>query len=46
MSTKTQVDELYGDDKDEKWKAEEVRRIKEERGILEVDEPTLNSDFE
>lgn len=45
MSTKTQVDELYGDDKDDEWKAEEVRRIKEERGILEADEPALNNDF-
>lgn len=45
MSTKTQVDELYGDDKDDEWKAEEVRRIKAERGIVEADEPALNSDF-
>lgn len=45
MSTKTQVDELYGDDKDDDWKAEEVKRIKEERGILEMNEPALN-DFE
>lgn len=42
MSTETQVEELYGDSKDENWKAAEVRRIKEERGIEVAEEPAVN----
>lgn len=44
MSIETQVEELYGDDKDEDWKAEEVERIKAEKGITEMDEPAVNID--
>ena len=33
MSTETQVDELWGDTKDEDWKKAEVERIKIEKGI-------------
>ena len=33
MSTETQVDELWGDTKDEEWKKAEVERIKSEKGI-------------
>ena len=43
MSIETQVDELYGDDKDEEWKTQEVNRIKNERGIEVVREPAVNS---
>lgn len=43
MSTEAAVDELYGDTKDEDWKAEEVKRLKEESGIVEM-EPPLVSD--
>ena len=39
MSIETQVDELYGDSKDDDWKAAEVSRIKNERGIAEMTEP-------
>ncbi len=42
MSIETQVEELYGDSKSEKWKAAEVRRIKKERGIEVVEEPAVN----
>lgn len=42
MSIETQVEELYGDSKDEEWKKAEVRRIKEERGIEVVEEPAVN----
>jgi hypothetical protein len=42
MSTETQVEELYGDTKDEEWKKEEVSRIKAEKGIETVDEPAVN----
>lgn len=33
MSTETQVDELWGDTKDDDWKKAEVERIKAEKGI-------------
>lgn len=42
MSIEASVDELYGDSKDDEWKAEEVRRLKEEAGISEMEEPALN----
>lgn len=41
MSIETQVDELWGSSKDEAWKAREVRRIKQQRGIEVVDEPSV-----
>lgn len=34
MSIETQVEELWGDTKDEEWKAKEVARIKAEKGIV------------
>lgn len=42
MSTKTCVDELYGDTKDDDWKKEEVARILEEEGVAQVEEPAVN----
>lgn len=41
MSIETQVDELWGSSKDDDWKAEEVRRIKHQRGIETVTEPRV-----
>ena len=46
MSIEAQVDELWGDSRDNEWKREEVARIQEERGILEVEEPAINMDME
>lgn len=46
MSIEAQVEELWGDTKDEKWKQEEVKRIKEERGIVSMDEPAVAEDIE
>lgn len=43
MSIEAAVDELYGDSKEDDWKKEEVKRIKEEMGIAEIDEPILNN---
>lgn len=43
MSTEAVVDELYGDTKDEAWKKEEVRRLKAEQGIAELEEPGINT---
>lgn len=43
MSIEASVDELYGDTKDEAWKKDEVARIKAEQGIVQVEEPALNT---
>ncbi|MBQ8377944.1 MAG: phage portal protein, partial [Oscillospiraceae bacterium] len=45
MSVETQVDELWGSSKDEEWKAEEVKRIKSEKGLLEGDEPSVGDEL-
>jgi hypothetical protein len=42
MSIEACVEELYGDSKDEEWKAEEVRRLKAEQGVVEMEEPAVN----
>lgn len=44
MSIEAQVEELWGDTKSDKWKAEEVKRIKEEKGIAEMTIPSVNQD--
>jgi hypothetical protein len=41
MSIEAKVEELWGDSKDEEWKAAEVSRIKSERGIIELPEPAI-----
>ncbi len=46
MSIEAQVEELWGDTKDEKWKKEEVTRIKQEKGIAEMSEPSINEDID
>jgi hypothetical protein len=43
MSIRSVLDELYGDTKDDVWKKEEEARIKEENGIMQVEEPTVTS---
>lgn len=43
MSIEASVDELYGDSKDEDWKKEEIARLKAEQGIVEVEEPGVNT---
>lgn len=45
MSIEAKVDEMWGDSKDEAWKTEEVKRIKEQQGIVTMEEPALNNDF-
>lgn len=42
MSIEACVDELYGDSKNEEWKTTEIRRLKAEQGIMEIEEPALN----
>lgn len=44
MSIEASIDELYGDTKDEAWKAEEVQRLKAEQGIMEAEEVSLGND--
>lgn len=39
MSIEAQVEEMWGDSKDEVWKVEEVARLKAEQGIADVEEP-------
>ena len=46
MSVEAQVEELWGDTKDDKWKQEEIKRIKEEKGIVEMEEPAINQDID
>ena len=41
MSVEAQVDELWGSSKDDAWKAQEVARIKFERGIEQAAEPGI-----
>ena len=42
MSVEAQVEELYGDSRDDEWKREEIARLKAEQGIAEVAEPGVN----
>ena len=45
MSIEAGVDELYGDSKDDNWKAYEVKRLKIEQGISVVEEPGVSNDI-
>lgn len=45
MSIEASVDELYGETKDDKWKKEEVERLKEEQGISIKEEPDIRDDM-
>lgn len=44
LSIEACVEELYGDSRDDDWKKEEVRRLKAEQGIVEMDEPMVASE--
>lgn len=45
MSIEQAVEELYGDSWTEEQKAEEVRRLKEEQGLLQAEEPKVGDDL-
>ena len=45
MSIEAGIDELYGDSKDDEWKAEEAKRIKEEMGIAVAEETSEADDI-
>ena len=42
MSIEASVDEMYGDSKNDDWKAEEIKRLRVENGVMETQEPTIN----
>lgn len=42
MSIERSVEELYGDGLDEHCKQEEIARLKQEQGIAEIEEPSVN----
>lgn len=42
MSVEAQVEELYGDSKDDEWKKAEITRLKAEQGIVDAEEPGIN----
>ena len=44
LSIEACVEELYGDSRDDEWKAEEVRRLKAEQGIVDMEEPMVASE--
>lgn len=46
MSIEAKVEEIWGDSKSEEWKKEEVQRIKNERGIIQLEEPALGNILE
>jgi hypothetical protein len=46
MSIEAKVDEMWGDSKDQLWKDEEVKRIKEQQGIVTMEEPALGNQTE
>lgn len=45
MSIEAQVEELWGASKDKDWKAQEVARIKRDKGILEAEEPMVGAEL-
>lgn len=46
MSIEASVDELYGDSRDDDWKAKEIERLKEEQGITTLKEPSASDDVD
>lgn len=46
MSLETSIKELYGDSKDEEWIIEEIERLKEEQGLVNMNEPSVNQDVD
>ena len=44
MSIEATVEQLWGDNKKEDWKKQEIKRLKNEKGIMEEVEPAVNKD--
>ena len=45
MSVETQVDELWGSSKDDDWKSKEVKRIMQEKGLVEGEPPAISDEL-
>lgn len=45
MSIEAKVEEMWGDSKDDKWKEEEIKRIKEQNGIVTMEEPFVGKEI-
>lgn len=45
LSTEATVEVLWGDRKSEDWKEEEIKRLKSEQGIMEIEEPSVNTEL-
>lgn len=45
MSIEAKVEEMWGDSKDKAWKEQEVMRIKEQQGIVTLEEPALGGEL-
>lgn len=41
MSIEAAVEELYGDSKDTEWKTGEIKRLKQEQGIMDIEVPEV-----
>lgn len=44
LSLEACIDELYGDDRDDEWKTQELERLKAEQGLVDLDAPAVNAD--
>lgn len=45
MSIEAKVEELWGDSREPSWKEEEVRRIRQEQGLTELEEPSAGTEI-
>jgi hypothetical protein len=44
MSIEAKIEDMWGDSKDQVWKDEEVKRVKEQQGLVTMEEPALNEE--
>lgn len=44
LSLEASIDELYGNDKEDEWKQQEVERLMHEQGLEEMEEPAVRTD--
>ena len=45
MSVEAQVEELWGDSKDESWKNEEIARIRQMKGLIDASPPQTGDEL-
>ena len=46
LSIEATVEELYGDSKSDEWKKTEVKRLKAEQGVIDLEQPAIDFDLE